>query len=68
MYVPPSRPHGARFQVRFRPACLHDRCASFPCDERGVVYIDRLTETGRPDFVRIMWRLEHTQPKLVSRP
>jgi len=63
-----SPPRATRYQICFRPACLQNRCVAFPCDERGVVDLDGLSEAGRRQylFARIVTRVEHVHPELVA--
>lgn len=60
----------SKFQIRFRSLFLQDRTVAFPCDERGYVDMDRLSEASRHDylFARIVTRLECLEPEVVLSP
>lgn len=38
------------FQIRFASLFREGRALSFPCDERGNVSLDQLTERGRSNY------------------
>ena len=62
---PPSTT-ASTFQIRFDSSFFADRAVAFPCDERGQVDMDQLSEAGRRDyfFARIMTRLAHLEPEV----
>jgi len=57
------------FRIEFRTTFLQGRAVSFPCDARGNVDIDALSESGRSDylFARIMTRRERPRPEFIVR-
>ena len=63
-------PTSCMFEVRFRSSFLQGQALAFPCDARGKVDMDRLTEAGRRDylFARIMIRRERVRPEVVQSP
>jgi hypothetical protein len=63
-------PTAGCFQIRFRSAFLHGQSMAFPCDERGEVDMDLLSEAGRRDylFARVITRRDCTAPEIVATP
>lgn len=55
------------FQIRFQLLPTQCRTVAFPCDAHGNVDMDRLSETGRRDylFARVMVRRQRLRPEVV---
>jgi len=55
------------FQIHFQPLVAQCRTVAFPCDAHGNVDMDRLSETGRCDylFARVMIRRQRLRPEVV---
>jgi hypothetical protein len=55
------------FQIHFQPLVAQCRTVAFPCDAYGNVDMDRLSETGRCDylFARVMIRRQRLRPEVV---
>jgi hypothetical protein len=60
--------NACEFQIRFWSATPRHATLCFPCDARGNVDLDRLTEADRREylFARIMTRREGQRPEVCA--
>jgi hypothetical protein len=60
--------NACEFQIRFWSATPQHPTLCFPCDARGNVDLDRLTEADRREylFARIMTRREGQSPEVCA--
>ena len=58
----------ARYEVRFRSLFDHGRALTFPCDEKGCVEIDRLSERARLNYLyaRAVVGREYAAPLVMA--
>lgn len=58
------------YQVCFPPYIYRPRAVSFPCNARGEVDLNGLSEAGRRDYLfgRVMMRLRCLDPLVVEVP
>ena len=59
--------HACRFQLRFESLFHAGRAMAFPCDERGRVELDELSERARQNYfyARIVVGREYAMPAVV---
>lgn len=64
---PPLGPQGHRCQLRFESLFNQGRALAFPCDERGQVELDALTERARRNYLyaRAVVGREFAMPTVV---
>jgi len=62
-----SRPHEARFELRYRSLSSHRCSFAFPCDAQGQVSLDELSESARENYLyaRAMVGRDLLQPQVL---
>jgi hypothetical protein len=60
----------SNFELRFQSLFIPGRALAFPCDERGRVELDALTERARDNYLyaRAVVGREFETPRIVLRP
>lgn len=56
-----------RYEIRYQPLSKHGRALSFPCDEKGHVHLDALSEHARNSYLyaRAVVGREYAHPAVL---